>query len=43
MVLQYLAKHQAWEHFDTVLVRGVHVSEAEDQDDDADDEPAAAD
>ena len=37
MVLQYLASHRAWEHFATVLVRGVAVSEAEDQDVDEED------
>ena len=31
-VLGYLASHKAWEHFETVLVRGIMVSEAEDQD-----------
>ena len=32
MVLGYLAGHGAWDHFTTVLTRGVMVSEAEDQD-----------
>ena len=31
-VLGYLAQHGAWDHFSTVLVRGVAVSEAADQD-----------
>ena len=34
MVLGYLASHGAWAHFQTVLTRGVAVSEAEDADDD---------
>lgn len=29
MVLGYLASHQAWDHFQTVLTRGVVVSESE--------------
>ena len=43
MVLGYLASHGAWDHFATVVVRGVLVSEAEDQgdfDDDDDDDVA---
>ena len=31
-VLPYLAQHGAWDHFETVLVRGVSVSEGADQD-----------
>ena len=42
MVLGYLASHGAWDHFGTVVVRGVLVSEAEDQGD-LDDDDAAAD
>ena len=42
MVLGYLAEHGAWDHFATVVVRGVLVSEAEDQGD-FDDDDAAAD
>ena len=43
MVLQMLATHQVWDHFATVLVRGVAVSEAEDQDGDDDEGGGAAD
>ena len=31
-VLGYLAQHGAWDHFQTVLTRGIAVSLAEDQD-----------
>lgn len=38
MVLQYLASHKAWDHFATVLLRGVAVSEAADDDDEEGDD-----
>ena len=33
MVLGYLASHGVWAHFNTVLTRGIMVSEADEQDD----------